>query len=130
MVQRRLVRTIETILDTEPIDFYANPTYLPEVIAKDYDRLWTPERMRSVVKALAKSGVALEINATLRLPRPALIKMAKAAGVKFTFGTNNTDRTLGRLDYCLRMIEACALTPDDLWAPRPDGQKPVQVRKR
>jgi hypothetical protein len=126
----RLVRTIETILDTEPIDFYANPTYLPEVIAKDYDRLWTSERMRRVVKALARNGVALEINATLRLPRPALIKMAKEAGVKFTFGTNNTGRTLGRLEYCLRMIEACALTPDDLWAPRPDSQKPVQVRKR
>jgi histidinol phosphatase-like PHP family hydrolase len=86
--------------------------------------------MRRVVKALARNGVALEISASLRLPRPALIKMAKEAGVKFTFGTNNTDRRLGRLDYCLRMIEECALTPDDLWAPRPDGQKPVQVRKR
>ena len=56
--------------------------------------------------------------------------MAKEARVKFTFGTNNTGRTLGRLEYCLRMIEACALTPDDLWAPRPDSQKPVQVLKR
>jgi hypothetical protein len=126
----RLVKTIETILDTEPIDFYANPTYLPEVLAKDYDRLWTPERQKRVVQALARNGVALEISASLRLPRPALLKMAKAAGVKFTFGTNNTDRKLGGLDYCLRMIEECALTPDDLWAPRPDGQKPVQVRKR
>jgi hypothetical protein len=126
----RLVRTIETILDTEPIDFYANATYLPEVIAKDYDRLWTPERMQRVVKALVRNGVALEISASLSLPRPALIKMAKAAGVKFTFGTNNTDRKLGQLDHCLRMIEECALTPDDLWAPRPDGQKPIQVRKR
>jgi hypothetical protein len=126
----RLVKAIETILEREPIDFYANPTYLPEVLAKDYDRLWTPARQRRVVAALARHGVALEINATLRLPRPPLIKMAKEAGVKFTFGTNNADRTLGRLDYCLRMVEECALTPDDLWAPKPDGQKPIQVRKR
>jgi hypothetical protein len=28
------------------------------------------------------------------------------------------------------MIEECALTPDDLWAPRPDGEKPIQVRKK
>jgi Domain of Unknown Function (DUF1080) len=126
----RLVKTIETILDREPIDFYANPTYLPEVLAKDYDRLWTPERRRRVVDALARNGVALEINDTLRLPRPALIKKAKEAGVKFTFGTNNADRRFGRLEYCLRMVEECALTPDDLWAPKPNGQKPIQARKR
>jgi histidinol phosphatase-like PHP family hydrolase len=83
-----------------------------------------------VVEALARNGVALEINDTLRLPKPALIKKAKEAGVKFTFGTNNADRRLGRLEYCLRMIEECALTPDDLWAPKPDGQKPIQARKR
>jgi hypothetical protein len=126
----RLVQTVETILDREPIDFYANPTYLPEVLAKDYDRLWTAERQRRVVDALARNGVALEINETLRLPKPALVKRAKEAGVKFTFGTNNADRRLGRLEYCLRMVEECALTPDDLWAPRPDGRKPIQVRKR
>jgi hypothetical protein len=125
-----LVRTIEEILDREPIDFYANPTYLPEVLAKDYERLWTPERARRVVAALARNGVALEINERLRLPLAAFIKQAKAAGVKFTFGTNNSDRMLGRLEYGLRMVEACALTPEDLWAPKPDGHKPIQLRKR
>jgi hypothetical protein len=125
-----LVETIETILDREPIDFYANPTYLPDVLAGDYDRLWTPERMRRVVNALARNGVALEINDRLRLPGPALIKMARRAGVKFTLGTNNAGHDLGRLEYGLRMIEQCALTPDDFWAPQPDGRKPIQVRKR
>jgi hypothetical protein len=125
-----LVTTIETILDQEPIDIYANPTYLPEVLAGDYDRLWTPERLRRVVDALARNGVALEINDRLRLPGPALIKMARRAGVKFTFGTNNADRNLGRLEYGLGMVEQCALTPEDFWSPRPDGQKPIQVRKR
>jgi hypothetical protein len=125
----RLVKTIEEICDREPIDFYANPTYLPEVLAKDYDRLWTTERMKRVVDALERNHVALEINDRLRLPRPPLIKMAKEAGVLFTFGTNNADRPPGRLEYCLEMIETCALTPDDFWSPRAEGQKPIQVRK-
>jgi hypothetical protein len=56
--------------------------------------------------------------------------MAKEARVKFTFDTNNSRRTLGRRAYCLRVIEARGLTPDDPWAPRPDGQKPIQARKR
>jgi hypothetical protein len=126
----RLVKAIETILDREPIDFYANPAYLPEVLAKDYDRLWTPERQKRVVDALARNGVALEINDGLRLPRPALIKKAKAAGVKFTFGSAGGGHYFGRLEYCLRMVEECALTPDDLWAPKPPGEKPIQARKR
>jgi hypothetical protein len=124
-----LVKQIETILDTEPVDVYANPTYLPEVLAGDHDRLWTPGRMKRVVGALARNGVALEINDALRLPRPALVKLARGADVKLAFGGHNAGRTPGRLGYCLRMVEECALTPEDLWSPRPDGEKPVQLRK-
>ena len=40
-----LVRTIVGILNDEPIDIYVNPTYLPDVLAKEYDELWTPERL-------------------------------------------------------------------------------------
>ena len=49
-----LVKTIVHILDREPIDIYVNPTYLPEVIAGEYDRLWTPERVKRVIDAAAQ----------------------------------------------------------------------------
>jgi hypothetical protein len=125
-----LVKATEAILDTEPIDILASPTYLPGAIAKDHDRLWTPARLRRLVDALKRNGVALEINDRQRLPRPPLIKLAKEAGVKFAFGGDNAGRALGRLGYGLQMVEECALTPDDLWAPKPDGAKPVQTRAR
>src|SRR5207245_7812077 len=105
-------KLIEHVLH-EPIDIYANPTYLLPAIAKDYDKLWTPERMRRVVDALAHNGVALEINGKLRLPSPAFIKLAKKKDVKFAFGSGNGDPN--NWDYCFRMIEECVLTPDDLW---------------
>jgi histidinol phosphatase-like PHP family hydrolase len=54
--------------------------------------------------------------------------MAKNAGVKFTFGTNNTGKELGRLEYCLKMIEECCLTPDDIFMPKPHEQKPVLLK--
>lgn len=123
-----LVATIERILDGEPIDFYANPTYLPAVIAADYDALWTPERQQRVVAAAVRSGVAVEINSRLRIPHADFIRRAKAAGARFTFGTNNVDRDLGRLEYSLQMAEECGLTPGDMWSPKPDGQKPCQVK--
>lgn len=124
-----LVERILGIMDHEPIDIYVNPTFLPDVIAKEYDALWTPERMRKVVEATARNHVAMEINARYRLPSPAFIKLAKQAGVKFTMGTNNGDRLVGDLDYCLQMVRECSLTWQDMFVPKPDGQKPVQVRR-
>jgi hypothetical protein len=114
-----LVDRIEKILNTEPIQIHVNPTYLPEQIAARYDELWTPARMDRVITALVKNKIALEINDRFKIPSAAFIKRAKAAGVKFTFGTNNAGPAdLGHLEYCLRMIRECGLTPEDMWMPK------------
>jgi hypothetical protein len=113
----QLVSWIEKILDEEPIDIYVNPTFLPEQIAGEYDLLWTEERMDRVINALIANEIALEINARYRLPSAAFIKRAKEAGVKFTFGTNNSEADLGHLEYCLEMINECGLTAQDMWMP-------------
>jgi hypothetical protein len=96
------VERIVRVLQLERIDIYANPTFLPEVIAADYDRLWTAARMQRVIDAAKTTGVAIEINNRYRVPSAAFIKAGKKAGLKFSFGTNNADRNLGRLEYCLR----------------------------
>ncbi len=112
------VRQIVAIIANEPIDIYVNATYLPECIAARYNQLWTEARMRKVIDAAVKNRVAVEINARYCIPSPEFIKLAKRQGVKFTFGTNNTDQNLGRLEYCLKMVDDCGLTPDDLYLPR------------
>ena len=124
-----LVGKIEAILNQEPVDIYVNPTYLPGVIAADYDRLWTPQRMDRVIKALKDNDVALEINARFKIPSIAFIKKAKAAGVKFTLGTNNSDNTdLNLLEYCMKAIDEAGITPEDMFLPRPAGDKKVQKK--
>lgn len=113
----QLVDNIEKVL-TEPIDIHVNPTFLPDELWGQYDELWTEERMDRVVKALAKNQVALEINNRYRIPSASIIKKAKAAGVKFTFGTNNGGADdFGRMDYAIEMINECGLTPLDMWMP-------------
>jgi len=111
------VRRIVGILNDEPINIYVNATFLPDCIASRYDELWTPERMQKVIDAAAKNHIAIEINARYRIPSAAFIKRAKQAGVKFTFGTNNVDAKLGRLEYCLDMIDQCGLTGNDIYLP-------------
>jgi histidinol phosphatase-like PHP family hydrolase len=121
-----LVERTVGILEREPIDIYVNPTFLPDVIAKDYDRLWTAERMKRVVDAAKRNGVAIEINNRYKLPSPAFIRMAKEAGCKFTFGTNNTGAgDLGRCEYGLRIVDECKLVWQDFFVPGAWGPKAV-----
>lgn len=114
----QLVDRIEKIVTTEPIDIYVNASYIPDEINNMYDELWTPERMDRVIKALVNKKVAMEINDRRKIPSAAFIKRAKAAGVKFTFGANNAGADdLGKLVYCISMIEECGLTASDMWMP-------------
>jgi hypothetical protein len=114
----QLTGQIEKIFSTEPVQIYVNPTYVPGELDPEYDALWTTERIDRIINTLVKNKVALEINARRCAPSPTFIKRAKAAGVKFTFGTNNAGLDdLGHLDYCLRMIQECHLQPDDMWMP-------------
>ena len=93
----QLTDRIVKIVSKEPIDIYVNATYLPDEIRDRYDELWTDDRMDKVIDALVESGVAMEISARFRIPNARFIKRAKAAGVKFTFGTNNAGQNdLGR----------------------------------
>jgi len=112
------VNRILSLLNNEPIDIYVNATFLPEAIQGEYNELWTKERMQKVIDALVKNKIALEINARYRIPSPEFIKLAKQAGVKFTFGTNNSDINFGRLEYCLQMLTECGLMMQDMYLPK------------
>jgi hypothetical protein len=124
-----LVDRATRIFATEPIDLYVNSTYIPDQLAADYDRLWSPARMKRIVDGLAANGIGMEINNRRRIPSAAFITLAKQAGVKFSCGTNNAGADdLGHNEYCIQMIKACALGPGDFWSPPADGKKAVQRR--
>ncbi len=112
-----LVEYIEQILNEEPIDVYVNATYIPDPIAEMYDELWTEERMRRVIQAAIDNDIAIEISARLKMPSYKFVKLGKEMGVKFTFGTNNIDSTLGHLEYCLEAIDECGLETSDMYVP-------------
>jgi hypothetical protein len=122
-----LVERTVGILEQEPVDIYVNPTFIPDSIAKDYDTLWTEPRMAKVAQAAAKNGIAIELNNRYNLPHAAFVRLAKQAGCKFTFGTNNTGAAdLRRCEHGLRMIEECKLGWQDFWAPGAFGSKAVE----
>jgi len=60
----------------------------------------------------------MEISARYKIPSAKFIKRARKAGVRFTFGTNNTGAAdLDRLEYCLNMVEQAQLKTTDFWLP-------------
>jgi histidinol phosphatase-like PHP family hydrolase len=117
------------IMAKEPIDIFANTTWLPDALLPDYDVLWTTERMKKVIDAAVKYGVALEISSSYQLPKLPFLKMAKAAGAKFSFGSNGRYPKMGLLDYSLAMARELELKREHMFTPAPAGQKPFQKRR-
>jgi histidinol phosphatase-like PHP family hydrolase len=101
---------------------------LPAQLADRYDELWTDARIDRFVKVLADNHVALEINSRFKIPSEKILRKAKEAGVKFTFGTNNAAADLGTLDYSLEMKEKLGLTYKDMFMPKKQNEKPVLVK--
>lgn len=103
----------------EPITILANPTWLPDSVAGQYDRLWTDERMRKIIQAAIDNHVALEINARSGYPHERFIRMAKQMGAKFSFGSNNFDDQHHDMSRCYEAIEKYGLDKNNLYVPEP-----------
>jgi histidinol phosphatase-like PHP family hydrolase len=117
------------IMDTEPFDILANASWLPDALMPEYDALWTERRIGKVIDAALRNTIAIEISASYKLPRLAFLRQARAAGLKFSFGSNGRYPNMGKLDYSLEMAKLLALQSSDMFSPGVDGQKAVQRRK-
>jgi hypothetical protein len=102
----------------EPMDIYVNPCFLPPQMQDRYNEFWTEERMDKFTDALVKSGKALEINELYNIPNKTILRKAKDAGVKFTFGTNNVNPEVSGLEYSIRMKKELGLTANDMYKPK------------
>ena len=122
-----LVANTVRIIAEEPIDILVNPTFLPDAVAGRYDELWTKARMQQVIDAAVRHGVAIEINARYRLPSETFLRLAKAAGAKFTIGTNNTSAAdFGDWSYPLEMQQKLELEWKHMWVP---GHAPSRAQR-
>ncbi len=105
------------ILNHEPVNVFAWPLFLPVCIARDYYALWTDERMQQIISAAKKRNIAIEINDMAHTPHEEFILKAKAAGLKFTFGSDSRNNNVGRLAFCKRIAKKCNLTAGDFYIP-------------
>ena len=117
------------VMAREPLDILANTTWLPSGMLEQWELYWTEPRMKKVIAAALKYGVALEISSSYNLPKLPFLSLAKAAGAKFSFGSNGRYPKMGQLEYCFEMARQLELKPADMFSPAPQGQKAFQRRK-
>ena len=111
-----IVENIVKVMD-EPMDVYVNPNFLPDAMNDRYDLFWTDERQNKVIEAMVRTHKVLEINHRYKIPNKSFIQKAKAAGLKFTFGTNNSNSDFGKMEYCIEMMKECGITAQDMYKP-------------
>lgn len=102
----------------EPIDIWVNPTYLPESLQPQYDKLWTEKRMKTLIDVCVKNKIAIEINSRFMIPHKKFIQMAKAAGAHFTFGSNQHDTGIGEIEWSIALAKECRLVKEDFFIPK------------
>ena len=121
------------VMAREPFDILANTTWLPAGMIEEWDLYWTPPRMKKVIQAALKYGIALEISSSYKLPKLPFLKLAKAAGAKFSFGSNGRYPNMGKLDYCFAMAKAARFEARRHIRPgarRPEGCPAAKVLKQ
>ena len=112
-----------------PIDIFANFSWLPKPLVADYDEFWSPARMHRVVQAMREHRVAMEISSSYKLPKRPFAEMAKAAGVKFSLGSNGRYPNMGKLEYSLAMVRDLGLTKADFFMPAPYEERLRRVSR-
>ncbi len=80
--------------------------------------------MRRVVVAAAMASTAIEISSSFKLPGMPFLRMAKDAGIKFSFGSNGRYPNMGKIDWSLETAARLGLKPEDIFLPAPAGKRP------
>lgn len=117
-MKRNMQHYMDILTGNEPLDIFACPLFLPCCIQREYDILWTKKRLQQIIDAAHSRDIAIEINDTAHVPHEDFIIMAKKAGLKFVFGSDSRNHTVGRLDYCKRIAQRCNLTEKDFFVPK------------
>lgn len=117
-MKRNMQHYMNILTGSEPLDISACPLFLPCCIEREYHTLWTKQRLEQIIEAAHARNIAIEINDTVHVPHEEFILMAKKAGLKFTFGSDARNHTVGRLDYCKRIARKCGLTENDFLIPK------------
>lgn len=105
------------------LDVLAHPTWLPEDLRPESKRLLTPDWARSLIRAAADNGVAMEASGVWRVPDEWFLRECLRQGVKVSVGSDAHDPgSVGQTAYAVGLLRAIGAGPEDLFLPAPRGR--------
>ncbi len=109
------------IIETEPVDILGELNELPA------GQSLTEAQMQRIIAAAVKHGVAFEIGTNRPGVTAGFIRLAKAAGAKFTIGSHQaTAATWGDWSHALGMQREAGITWRDMYMP---GHEPTRAQR-
>lgn len=116
-----LVANLCDMVRAMPVQIAAHSTLIPPALLEreaDVHAWWTEGLEDRYVEALAESGVALEISNRYRLPHDRLLRKAKAAGVRFSLGSDGHSLAqVARLEWAAETARRVGVGEGDLFVP-------------
>ena len=122
----KLVADTVAVLSNEPVDIYGTPTQLPISLVSHADELWTEARMKKIIDAAVAHGVAIELNTVKALPSERFIRLAKAAGAKFSIGSGRSYAEVFDRTFAWEMQKKIPLRWQDMYVP---GHAPTRAQR-
>jgi histidinol phosphatase-like PHP family hydrolase len=117
-----LVDNLCQLVTTMPISIVAHSTLIPPAlfaIEPDVEAWWTEEREERFVMAAVNRGVAIEISNRYRLPHRRILERARAAGARFSLGSDGHTRPqIGQLGWAVNAAREAGIGDDNLFVPR------------
>ena len=113
-----IIQMMEKTFSTQRVDILGHSTVLP-----CYDELYGTKFLdqweNAVIGLCNKYQVAIEISGLWRAPGIDMLRKAKAAGLKFSMGSDcHRHLQIGDLAYPERIAEELALTEEDFFKPK------------
>lgn len=120
-VMEGMVDALCAMVRSMPVQVAAHSTLTPPALLElegEPEAWWTEPREERYVAALVESGVALEISNRYRLPHDRLLRRARAAGVRFSLGSDGHHREqVARLEWAAETARRVGIGDADLFVP-------------
>ena len=85
--------------------------------------------MHKVIDAAIENDVAIEINNRYKIPSAPSSKPPRPRAQSSPSAPTMPTPNLGRLEYPIQMVRECGLKWQDIFVPRPAGQRKIQAAK-
>ena len=109
-----LLPVIEHTMKTQRMDIYGHCTVLP-FYEKLIDTSFLTDWENEIISLCKKYKIAMEISGLWKEPGENMIRRAKDAGLKFTFGSDcHIRKDICNIDYALEMAKKVNLTEKDI----------------